>query len=274
MKTAAFRVRRLCAALAAAALLLSASACGEGAPPPGDTDAPGAPSPSEGPAANYPSRDTAQIVGTEAGLPVSYTIEPPSHSLRAGKLICSFRNIRLTDSMEGLKLSCFRWDANIYFEGQNLKSPAFLAEDGEHFVPGVYLLLVDVTVKSDGAESCTRRDRDKWGNLLGEFDDPCLFRADDLLFIVDLAPELTSKGYFGAYSMDYYSGMGLRAEHPLMFRLEPGESVDMTVGFLVSDVRRGGDTYLDSLYLADGAVHEVKDTLLHLDLSGEEALRG
>lgn len=248
MKTGKLRVRRLGAALAALALLLSA--CGEGSAVVNASPAP------------------AQAAGTEAGFPLSYAIEPPSHSLRAGRLLCTVHGVRLTDSAEGLKRSCFRWDANIYFGGQNLKSPAFLSEDGKHFIPGVYLLLVDVTVKSDGAESCTRHDRDGLGALNGLFDDPCLFRADELLFVVDLAPALTSKGYYGAYSADYFSGMGQRAEHPLVFRLKPGESVDLTLGFLVGDAHHGGSTHLESLYLADRAVHEVSDTLLRLDLSG------
>ncbi len=282
MKGFCFNVRALWAALFAAALFLSVSACGEVVKPPEGTDAPDAPTQSDSPTReDSPSptqapQNSAQGGEAEKDFPVSYTIEPPWHYLRAGKLICTFRGVRLTDSIEGLELSCFRGDASIFGDGRSLKNPAFIGEDGEHFVPGVYLLLVDVTVKSDGAESLTRRDRDDLGHPMGEFDDPYLFRADTLVCLVDLGPRLASAGLpgSGGNDMDYFSGMNRRGEHTVAFRLEPGESVDLTVGFLISDVEQGGDNELNWLYLADGAVREPKDALLRLDLSGEEVLKG
>lgn len=278
MNRFSFNAKPLCMALAVSILLLSVSSCARGpdrlptqtdfpAPSddPSDPSDPGGPTDSEAP--SEPEKK-------QPGLPVTFTIEPPMRSLRAGKLQCAFTGVRLADSLQGLSLGDFRDDANICSGGRSLRNPEFIGEDGIHFVPGVYLLLVDVTVTSQGAESCTRRDRDDIGNPKGQFDDPYLFRADDLIFVVDLAPELTTQGLYGAYFMDYFSGMGRRGESPVVFRLEPGESVEFTVGFLVSDIRQSGDTHFDFLYLADGAVHDVKDTLLHLELDGEEALKG
>lgn len=279
MKIFSFNSKKGWVVLVAAVLLLSLSACGEGEAPPvnGSTDAPGGAAQSDGPSTPQASQNSTEGGKTEAGFPVSYTIKPPSHSLRVGKLTCTFHGVRLTDTVSGLdNPEGFRNDASIYCGGESLRYPDFIAEDGEHFVPGVYLLLVDVTVKSQDAESFTRRDLNDLGQSRGEFDDPYLFRSDDLVCLVDLGPKLASVGLpgSGGNDMDYYSGMNRRGEHPVVFRLEPGESIDLTIGFLVSDVEQGGDNELDWLYLAEGAVHEPKDALLHLDLSGEEVLQG
>lgn len=279
MKIFSFNSKKGWVVLAVAVLFLSLSSCGDGRDSPGSNESTGAPgdtAQSDGPSASQDTQDPT--LGGEAteSFPVSYTIEPPWHYLRTGKLTCTVHGVRLTDTVTGLdNPEGIRGDAGIFSGGESLKYPEFIGEDGEHFVPGVYLLLVDVTVKSDGAESFTRRDLDNLGNPMGQFDDPYLFRSDDLICLVDLGPRVSSAGLpgSGGNDMDYFSGLNRRGEHPVVFRLEPGESIDLTIGFLVSDAQQGGDNEFDWLYLAEGTVHNAKDALIHLDLSGEEVLK-
>ena len=274
MKNKKIAHRRIWAIILAGCLLIFLAACDSSVDTPNVSTRPNtSSSPNESNSPDTPSIAESIAPGNEKddGFPVTYTIQSPWHSLKSGKLVCTFHGIRLSDDISELSNpEGFRSDAAIFCV-DNLSYPEFIQEDGQ-FVPGVYLLLVNITVTSDGAVSNTRRDRDSMGNPLGQFDDPYLFRSDDLVFVVDLAPELTSRGFIGTYAMAYFSDMNRRAEHPVVFRLEPGESIDVTVGFLVSDIQQGGDTYFDSLYLADGLTSSAGDTLIHLDLSGEEVL--
>lgn len=45
--------------------------------------------------------------------------------------------------------------------------------------------------------------------------------------------------------------MGKEEENPILFRVEPGDEISFTIGFLVGDNRRGGQNDLSSLVLSD-----------------------
>ena len=52
-------------------------------------------------------------------------------------------------------------------------------------------------------------------------------------------------------SINYFSIMGKEEENPILFRVEPGDEISFTIGFLVGDNRRGGQNDLSSLVLSD-----------------------
>lgn len=101
---------------------------------------------------------------------------------------------------------------------------------------GAYLLLVDMTVDNIGARQYTTKDLNEFGDPRGKYDDPYVFEV--WTFLVDpMRPYST--GYWSR-NLDYYSRRNEREEHRLAFRIEPGESIDFTVGFFVSDKNAGG----------------------------------
>lgn len=95
------------------------------------------------------------------------------------------------------------------------KYPDFLDEAG-HLSPGCYLVQADITVENVDAKTMEE-----------EYGDPCLFRADDL-FLVNLDSS-------GSTTMDYFSLAGEYEAHPMLYRLEPGNTISYTIGFLVGE---------------------------------------
>lgn len=94
--------------------------------------------------------------------------------------------------------------------------PDFLDETG-HLSPGCYMVQADITVENVDAQTIEE-----------EYGDPCLFRADDL-FLINLD---ASGGY---RNVDYFSLAGEYKAHPMLYRLEPGNTTQYTIGFLTDE---------------------------------------
>ena len=184
--------------------------------------------------------------------------------LKSGQLSCTVQGVQVLDNVSGLPRENFEtWPTveTVDGEGQReiLAYPDFIGADGQ-LLPGLYLVLADLTVTSQGAQSYTVRDRDAFGAPLGEFADPCVFRADSLLWLKEIQGELEQMECYFAY----FSNRNQRPEHRNAYRLEEGESKTITLGYWVYDARQGGYMDLDRLYLVvNGQV------LTRLDLSGE-----
>lgn len=200
--------------------------------------------------------------------PMTYYID---QSLKAGKLMCTVNNVHLVE--EPPNIGMFKSDAVCGFmDGNVIQYPDFLQDNG-HLIPGLYLLLVNITVSSEDATAFTRRDNDSANGIVkGEYDDPYVFRSDDLICLIEIGMDDGRIIGAGDVYLCYYSGMGQRAEHKMAFRLEPGESIDFSLGFLVSDVSQGGVHNLENLYLSVGMTDNPNEALMHLALSGEEVL--
>ena len=200
--------------------------------------------------------------------PMTYYID---QSLKSGKLMCTVNNVHLVE--EPPNIGMFKSDATCGFmDGNVIQYPDFLQDNG-HLIPGLYLLLVNITVFSEDATAFTRRDNDSANGIVkGEYDDPYVFRSDDLICLIEIGMDDGRIIGAGDVYLCYYSGMGQRAEHKMAFRLEPGESIDFSLGFLVSDVSQGGVHNLENLYLSVGMTDNPNETLIHLALSGEEVL--
>lgn len=71
------------------------------------------------------------------------------------------------------------------------------------------------------------------------YNDPYVFRADDLLTLIDLT-EKQGKNYY-YIPVDYFSLYGQESEHSLAFRLSPGETVEFDVGYFVGKKKDGSE---------------------------------
>ena len=136
--------------------------------------------------------------------------------------------------------------------------PNWVEDDG-YFGDGVYLILVDVTVTNVGAENYTTADRYSDGRPRGEYDDPYIFWAAGVPVLTDISGTKWIGDRLWYADPAYFSLLNQRSEHPLAFRLAPGESITYTLGFFVTDHELGGDFSLPHLCFNDstGGIYGV-----------------
>lgn len=130
-------------------------------------------------------------------------------------------------------------------EEQGYDYPDFIAEDGR-FIEDCYLILVDVSIKSDNAIGVT-------DPQTRDFDDPYLFRASNLTLVdmTDTDPQgfyyVTEASYFSSPWNDYKEGTD-----PCVIHLEPGEEKRYTFGFFIGGYKSDGSkTDLSQLCLCN-----------------------
>ena len=200
--------------------------------------------------------------------PIAYY---PVQTLKAGSLMCTVNDSRLVKTPPDPKM--FTNDATgCPANGRLIRYPDFIQDNGD-LIPGFYLLLVNMTVTSEDAVAFTRRDSNSSGIVRGQYDDPYVFRADNLLSLIEINMD-NNGGIIGAGDvyLCYYSGLNQRAEHGMAFRLEPGKSIDFDLGFLVGDIQQGGVNNLENLYFSVGMTDNPDETLMHLTFNDQEAL--
>lgn len=222
------------------------------------------PTPATGPASAYD--ETNITLPDEASFPIDFEYEFAYGStdlrlLKTGKLIYSITDANLIDHISDVPNpdSGF-FEASAVFNGNEnagdsftLFYPDFVNEDGS-FLQGTYLVMLDVTVTSDGAANYTKGDLDEYGKPMGLYDDPYLFRADGIFYLQDgRAQTVYQDGvayqYVPSWYIDYFSERNKRTENHMVFRLMPGESISYKIGFLVTDVKEHGLMDLDTLYI-------------------------
>ncbi len=168
--------------------------------------------------------------------------------LKPRQLSCTIQGVELLDNVSRLPKKNFEtWPAVDAMDGDGqmvvLRYPDFVGEGGQ-LLPGLYLLLANVNVTSEGAQSYTRQDRDASGAPRGEFIDPHVFRADLLFWLKEFVGNAQ-----GECDLGYFSGKDDEKEHRLAYRLEEGATKSFTLGFWIYDVQQGGNVSLDQLYL-------------------------
>ena len=102
----------------------------------------------------------------------------------------------------------------------------YVTADG-NFKEGSCFVVMDMQIES--ADATAELD------LTNE--DPHLFRADSLLTLVDLT-EKQGKNYY-YQNINYFSLFGSNEQHPFAFTLEPGNSIEFSVGFFVGTKKDG-----------------------------------
>lgn len=199
--------------------------------------------------------------------------------LKSGKLIYTITDICLVNNIaeipnaeEGFSDAIAAFVGEEYKNGAlDLPYPDFVLEDGS-FIPGAYLLVLDITVTSENAVNYTVHDLDEDGYPKGRYEDPYIFRADGIFFLEDSSEVSTYAEEEGklfidrSWGIDYFSERNKRPESHMAFRLMPAEELSYKVGFMVTDARQGGYMNFDTLYLSQCA-GSVEDIITRLDLT-------
>lgn len=135
--------------------------------------------------------------------------------------------------------------------------PVCLNQDGTP-KEGWNLVLVDVKVTNYDAAA-----------QLGDYSktDPYLFRGDGVCTLVDL--RLKYENNYIAQNIDYFSELGKYPEHYVLYRLEPGESITFTIGFLKES--KGQETVDPYEYLRlCNTTGNLRSVFMRLDEEGLE----
>lgn len=151
-----------------------------------------------------------------------------NNSFVSGRLIYTLTDIRVAEHADQLPkgIEGFTYEACLTKDENNRWTdgirPDFIDESGA-FADGWSVVVVDITVYNDDAAMVTNENH---------YDDPYVFRADSLLNIADCSKPAT---YNYPYSTpDYFSEINSRKEHEFAFRLEHGEKISFSIGFIVS----------------------------------------
>ena len=177
--------------------------------------------------------------------------------LKCGELHYTLSNARLVNDIGSIPVmsgflddaACiFPGKAESAFENASVYVDELIQADGT-FIPGAYLLLVDLTVTSHGAKAYTLHDLDEEGYPMGQFAADNLFHIDHIINLSSTPQYDPDETLF--YCLSYYSEKNSQAEHPLIFKLNDGESISVTIGFLVDDINFGGRFNLEKIALCD-----------------------
>lgn len=146
----------------------------------------------------------------------------------SGRLEYTITNVSLVKELEAI---------NVPVKGFTYENRFALSEKGEStrleciqndgtLATGWSFILIDLLVESIGAEKDT--------TAIGSYDDAFLFRADDLLWLCDFSQE-NPKNNYRTVGLDYFSKLGEFSEHECVFRIEPGETITFSIGFLIGE---------------------------------------
>lgn len=174
-------------------------------------------------------------------LKLGEAFEDPN-ALKSGKLTHTILNAKVVTCLDDVpSVDCF-FEEVFHYRAESGQweigtTPSFVMEDGTF--SDAYLILLDVETTSDGATQYTTKDLDSDGYPLGEYDDPYLFRADYFGTLVALNhKENNELNYYGLACPEYYSyynkDLSLPDPH-ITYRLEPGETIKYTIGFILLD---------------------------------------
>lgn len=132
----------------------------------------------------------------------------------------------------------------------------YVTSDG-NLKEGSYFVVLDMKIESVDATAEL--------DLTNE--DPHLFRADSLLTLVDLT-EKQSKNYY-YQNINYFSLFGSNEQHPFAFTLEPGDSIEFSIGVFVGNKKDGSQRELSQLRACTSSGNPKSD---FIDLNLDELL--
>ena len=202
-------------------------------------------------------------------LPLEVTsYEFDGYGIATGKLEVTLKDARAVTHKDGIPTEggFYPYDWYLYMgEGwteEYRKFEEFIQEDGS-FAEGVFLILVDITLENHDARNSDSSEK--------AYGDPYIFQPAWYI-------KLTEHKYDRKWDFRYSSRYGMdHEEENLAIRLEPGDSVDLTIGFLVGDNWDGSTRDLSKLALGiyDGLDFTVKFPLglsnYDVDNGGENA---
>lgn len=189
--------------------------------------------------------DSTGIAGELSQKQLSFEETPETDgNMKSGKLIYTLTGARAVNHAADIPEGSFSDSGGYLFMFPDGKEalytyPEFIQEDGS-FIDGAYLVLVDFTVESQDAVCKTPDDVEPDGTGGGKYSDPYIFQADSFFPVYDTSqadpsnPDSAGNRY-RSYYLAFFSMLNNREEHPYAFRLLPGETVGLTVGYLVGD---------------------------------------
>lgn len=249
-------MKRITALFLAACLLLALAGCR-----------------AEAPAASLSLEPPA---GTEEAEPLVFEIVPGDARaglLRSGKLILTVEGARAVSRAADIPEGGFRQtDDFVYLlnsgEETEYKFQNCVQADGS-FREGVYLILVDFTLESQDAENETAEEAGEHGRYHGKYQNPYLFRADALFYLMNASEAAQYSGSLTAVSHpNFFTLYGQLEEHGFAFELLPGETIRFTLGYPVGNFLGGAPAALSDLCLSD-APSRAGATLIDLNLGGK-----
>ncbi len=172
------------------------------------------------------------------GYDYSWTSNGEDDRIGYGELVYSLKKVKVVDSladMPGEEDHFLRDFARaVYYEnGQEtvVSYPDYVLEDGS-FDHGIRLVLAEIEVTSHDAEGLD----DEHG-----YSDPYVFRSDAIMFLQDTGDNDRQ------YYLGYFDQYGSCEEHSLLYRLEPGETTTVTIGFIICERMDGSQIDLADL---------------------------
>lgn len=129
-------------------------------------------------------------------------------------------------------------------------------DDTGALVEGGNLVIMDVTVTSQDAVNFIT-DPETGVQSRRYADNPFLFRADEICYLVDIA-QMTDQDYT-YYDAVFFSEMGRFSEHPMAYEVLPGESISFRIGFLVGNRKDGTDMVFSDMVLTTNWGEAEKD---------------
>ena len=109
--------------------------------------------------------------------------------------------------------------------------PECVDENGD-LVEGANLIVLDVTVTSQDAVNF-RTNKATGVQSRRYADNPFLFRADEIAYLVDLGEEVSID--YTYYDAVYFSQMGYFEEHEMAYELLANDSISFRIGYLVGN---------------------------------------
>ena len=123
--------------------------------------------------------------------------------------------------------------------------PECVDENGD-LVEGANLVVMDITVTSQDAVNF-RTNKATGVQTRRYADNPFLFRADEIAYLVDLAEEPTID--YTYYDAVYFSQMGFFDEHEMAYEVLPNDSVSFRIGYLIGNRPDGSPVELSDLVI-------------------------
>lgn len=162
-----------------------------------------------------------------------------------GSMICTITNVRAVKNDQEFDGNCFTEDGSIKLVNPEYTEERF-QQDHEKYSPYLYfhypdsvdgsgdlldgcLILVDLTVEN--IDATNQFLSHQTGEMTSLEDDIYVFRSTEFIHLVNRsAPEHTP-----CKNAVYYSDIWNLEEHPMKFRLGPGETASFQIGFLTND---------------------------------------
>ena len=171
----------------------------------------------------------------------------------SGRLLCSIKDVNLitSDSKVSFDKEKFRDNSFFVLEGESLSPDQFLDREG-YPIKGCCIVTMDLEIQSDNAVSAYY---EEYGENI--------FRADSIVWLVSCA-EKRNGNYRPALDPLYFSNLNSCMVHPMAFKLEPGETVCFTIGFVAQQ-----EWIFENLEDISGSLGMSTDsTLLNLNFGG------